>query len=259
MSNVINKRMSTKEFFIEKAKKIHGDRYDYSESEYNGLSKKIKIKCLKHGFFEQKASNHLYWNGCAKCRNETRAYNKFNSEDILSKFIECHGDTYDYSLVNYIDVDTPVIIICRNHGEFKQTPYHHKKHGSGCPACTKVTPYSRSRYVDACNKYDGNSSLYILKMFNESEVFYKVGITNKTIKQRFPKNPYEIVEIRFITDRADYIFDLETQVHRLLAKYHYKPKIKFGGYSLECFSKIPDEILLMIDKIRKSNQLQLIA
>ena len=52
---------------------------------------------------------------------------KFSTEDILQQFKEAHGDKYDYSKVIYTkDVD-PVIIICPIHGEFEQTPKHHKK------------------------------------------------------------------------------------------------------------------------------------
>ncbi|MGN0966193.1 MAG: hypothetical protein ACI4OP_01190 [Candidatus Coprovivens sp.] len=36
-----------------------------------------------------------------------------------------HGDKYDYSKVNYIDLNTKVCIICPEHGEFWQTPVNH--------------------------------------------------------------------------------------------------------------------------------------
>lgn len=49
----------------------------------------------------------------------------------INKFIKKHSDTYDYSLVNYIDNLTKVKIICKYHGVFEQTPHHHKR-GGGC-------------------------------------------------------------------------------------------------------------------------------
>lgn len=57
----------------------------------------------------------------------------------INKFFEKHGDTYDYSLVKYINNITKVQIICRKHGIFEQLPIHHKR-GSGCKKCTMGAP-----------------------------------------------------------------------------------------------------------------------
>ena len=57
----------TRDNFIKKAKKTHGDQYDYSLSEYKGYHSLITIICKKHGQFIQKANNHLYGAGCPKC------------------------------------------------------------------------------------------------------------------------------------------------------------------------------------------------
>lgn len=53
--------------FLEKARKIHGDKYDYSLSVYEGVRSYLKIECPKHGEFRQMASNHLAGHGCRKC------------------------------------------------------------------------------------------------------------------------------------------------------------------------------------------------
>ena len=70
------KRLVGKDNFLERAKLIHGDKYDYSFSEYNGMEEKIKIICHKkyrnggeHGEFWQTPHNHLKGNGCPICRN----------------------------------------------------------------------------------------------------------------------------------------------------------------------------------------------
>lgn len=54
----------------------------------------------------------------------------------LRRFKETHGDTYDYSLVDYHHQHAKVTIICRKHGEFSQTPSHHIA-GGGCSACAR--------------------------------------------------------------------------------------------------------------------------
>jgi hypothetical protein len=56
------------EKFIELSKQVHGDKYDYSESEYNGSRVPVKIICSKHGAFYSVAHNHLVGAGCPICR-----------------------------------------------------------------------------------------------------------------------------------------------------------------------------------------------
>ena len=57
----------TNESFIIKAKKIHGDEYNYSKINYVNQKIKIVITCKKHGDFLQQPSNHLLGKGCLKC------------------------------------------------------------------------------------------------------------------------------------------------------------------------------------------------
>jgi hypothetical protein len=56
-------------------------------------------------------------------------------EKVIEQFKNKHKDSYDYSLVVYINNLTRVKIICKEHGMFEQTPQHHKR-GSGCPKCS---------------------------------------------------------------------------------------------------------------------------
>ncbi len=53
--------------FIDRSRKIHGNKYDYSLVEYINSSTKVKIICKKHGIFEQKPRHHIYGCGCTKC------------------------------------------------------------------------------------------------------------------------------------------------------------------------------------------------
>lgn len=123
-------RLTTEEF-IEKAKKVHGDKYGYSKTNYYNTYKKVCITCPEHGDFWQVPNNHLLGAGCPKCAG------KYND---LPFFIErarkVHGDKYDYSKVEYFRSDAKVCIICPKHGEFWQTPSSHMQ-GQGCPACSQ--------------------------------------------------------------------------------------------------------------------------
>lgn len=123
-------KMSTEEF-IAKAKQVHGDKYDYSETIYNGLKNKVTIICKKHGKFEQVAYDHLKGFNCEKCKYDKNTDTK---ENFVKKARLVHGNKYDYSKVEYVNNKTRVCIICPKHGEFWQLPLDHLL-GSGCQKC----------------------------------------------------------------------------------------------------------------------------
>jgi len=130
----------TTEVFIEKAKKIHGDKYDYSKVEYKDSRTKVCIICPIHGEFWQTPNNHLTKYGCKKCAMDALASNKpISVEEFIEKARKVHGDKYDYSKVIYKNCKTKVCIICPTHGEFWQTPDNHinKNHPQGCPFCSE--------------------------------------------------------------------------------------------------------------------------
>ena len=127
------------EEFIEKAKKKHGNKYDYSAVEYVNNAKRICIICPEHGEFWQTPNSHLSGRGCPECFKKrqsviTAERNALTQEDFLERAREAHGNKYDYSLVEYQDSHSKVRIICPKHGEFKQEANNHLQ-GHGCPKC----------------------------------------------------------------------------------------------------------------------------
>lgn len=129
-----NKQLTNKEF-IQRAKKIHGDKYDYSQIEYKNTKTKVKIFCKKcQKYFKQIASDHINnKSGCFNCCGNKRK----TTEQFIQKAKQIHGDKYDYSKVNYIQNKKPVIIICKKHGEFEQRPNNHVVLKYGCRYCNK--------------------------------------------------------------------------------------------------------------------------
>lgn len=142
-----NKRLG-KEEFIKRSIKIYGNKYDYSEVEYVGGKIPVKIICPKHGEFLQRIDHHLNGCGCPKCSRCS------TTEKFIEKAKEIHGDTYDYSKVEYINSTTKVCIICKVHGEFWQTPADHLK-GSGCPICnsSKLEEFIKNKLQENDIKY----------------------------------------------------------------------------------------------------------
>jgi hypothetical protein len=123
--------------FIKQANEVHGDKYNYSKTDYVSAHVPIIITCPIHGDFSMTAHNHLRGQGCPKCANLKKGdYQKSNTEDFIQKSRLVHGDKYDYSKVDYINNRVKVCIICPEHGEFWQKPLDHI-HGRGCSECGK--------------------------------------------------------------------------------------------------------------------------
>ena len=116
-----NNRRLTLFQFIEKAKQIHGDKYDYSKVEYVNNSTKVCIICTEHGEFWQTPGNHLHGCGCPKCSSLP----KKNTNDFIKEAKLIHQNKYNYSKVEYVNAQTKECIICPEHGEFWQTPHKH--------------------------------------------------------------------------------------------------------------------------------------
>ncbi len=122
--------------FIDKAQKVHDNKYDYSEVQYNKSNLKVAIKCNKHGVFYQTPNAHLRGQGCPICGEELKALNRrLTTDEIIKRARQVHGDTYDYSKTVYEKGEIPIKIICKKHGEFLQSAYNHIGNEQGCPIC----------------------------------------------------------------------------------------------------------------------------
>lgn len=141
----------TTDDFISDARRVHGDKYDYSLCEYIKSSKKVTIVCNKHGPFQQTPNNHLNGSGCRACGYEKLSTeNKLSQDDVISRFSDIHGDLYDYRLVKYKDNRTKIAIICRDHGVFEQSPSDHIG-GHGCAKCARMDPLTTLDFINRSN------------------------------------------------------------------------------------------------------------
>lgn len=139
------------DIFIERSNITHNNIYDYSKVKYKNQKHKVIIICKEHGEFSQSPDKHLLSQGCPGCFKKTRkSVNQFIKESN-----SIHNNEYDYSKSNYINRQTKVVIICKEHGEFLQSPSKHL-YGQGCPLCSM----SRGeKYI--INYLDNNDISYI--------------------------------------------------------------------------------------------------
>ena len=148
------------EYFIEKAKKIHGDKYDYSKVEYTNNKTKVCIICPEHGEFWQTPQEHLQNKGCRKCGIENMKKAKSNdTETFINKAKQVHKDKFLYDETEYVNSLTKVKIICPIHGEFKQLPYVHLD-GFGCSKCSGKYRYTTDEFIEKLKEVHGDKYDY---------------------------------------------------------------------------------------------------
>ena len=216
--------------------------YDFSKSVYKGFTQPIEIFCKEHGAYLTGYNHRLKGSGYGEC--QVCVYN-MNRRKLLVEFVDkayiIHGDKFDYSYIkDYTNCKDNVPIYCKQCDEiFYQTPDNHLQN-KGCPACNSISVYSKRLYVEhAIKNYDNKINLYLIKVFNNNEEFFKVGVTMKTLNERFGSAvhmPYDFTEQKFLTLDAKSAVEKETEFHKLLKEYHYIPDMPFGGHLTECFS-----------------------
>lgn len=161
--------------FIADANRIHENKYEYSDVEYKGTKVKVKIQCRIHGSFEQTPDVHLRGHGCFKCMcyNRTKPFEQF-----IFEAEEIHGNSYDYSSVEYINAHTKIKIICPHHGTFTQTPNDHL-FGKRCPKCANSISKQEIEWLNYLSVPDEyrHKILYIGKIKVQTDAYNPITNT----------------------------------------------------------------------------------
>jgi hypothetical protein len=199
--------------FLEKAKNKY-DKYDYSLVDYHNNKAKIKIICTKHGIFMTTPERHLLGVECPICSGD-----KLDTNEVLKRFINIHGDKYDYSLVDYVNYKSKIKIICKEHGIFEQTSANHIS-GKGCPKCAINFRANKKRftteyYIEKANKKHNYKYDYSLVNYIHSQMKIKIicpehGIFEQKANQHLlghkcPCCQRNEQSIRLLSNKIDFI------------------------------------------------------
>jgi hypothetical protein len=133
------------EKFIALSRKVHGDKYDYSEVHYTSNKAKVTIKCPIHGKFEQEASSHMKGRGCAECgKINRRGKIRVDYKEFVKRAKDVHGNKYEYLKSDYKSITDLMTIKCPKHGIFIQRASDHTFNNTGCPRCSWVLSAAES-------------------------------------------------------------------------------------------------------------------
>lgn len=179
-------------------KQIRLDK-NFGEGNYTLLSwtnwkEKCKVRCNRHDIEYLTSPTSLInqkISGCPKCKSENlskatkgRKWNgctppSFTTDisHFLKKAKEKHGDNYDYSKVDFVDVDTPVEIICPVHGSFFQSPKNHYR--TGCKLCSYEK--MRNARLDTEDEFISKSKQLYGDKYDYSKVSYVDSQSHVTI------------------------------------------------------------------------------
>lgn len=230
-------------YFINRCNTKHNFKFDYTKTDWVNAKTPVTIICPVHGEFTQLPQDHYSSKtGCPKCGAEKLKHhpNKITQEAFIDECSKQHIGFYTYENTVFDGVLKPVIVTCPVHGDFS---IHARSHLNGkgfCPKCYHRNTgfYSEGYFSNHPEKKEIPGKLYFVRLYNDTESFYKVGITKHGAYHRFyvdDKIPYN-VDIIKETDML--LYDAYQKEQMLLEKYknnYVVPLINFAGKT-ECLN-----------------------
>lgn len=266
--------------FIEKAKKLHGNTYDYSLVDYVHCQRKVKIICKLHGVFEQTPNTHLKPCGCNLCGNISIKQKQTRTQDeFLIEAKKVHDDTYDYSGAKYINDRTKLSIICKKHGQFMQTPANHLN-GAGCRKCffernANSKRSSKEQFVTKAkethgDRYDYSKVVYI-NSISKVEIICKEhgSFWQKANNHIFNRGCPNCIKTGYSTNKSGYLYLMvcnnitKIGITNLTPEWRLKDISRSYGKKFEVVEellfengKIPDDVETVILQYLRKNYAQ---
>lgn len=243
-NDIIKMKKLTTNDFILKSKEKHGDKYDYSESEYIDSKTNVKIICPNHGLFLQNPQSHYNGSECPICSKTTRVISRLGNNDLIKQsFIDksnlIHNFKYNYDKVIYVNSQTKVCIICPEHGEFLQIPNDHSQ-GSNCPICAKRKKRDDIT-IEIPNELD-----YIIVNYKKANKGYIIGTVylfiNKINNKKYIGETISSIANRFSAHYYNIFKESSTNnyFYRAIAKYGWDNFDKFIIYQTDEIINTPE-------------------
>lgn len=276
-------RKKTTDEFIQEAKEIHGDKYDYFEFIYIDCNTKGIIICPKHGIFLMRPGSHTNKKkpqGCPKCGKESCAAKlKMKFETFIEKAmnIEQHKNSdgshkYGYSHLkknwekDYKNQNEKISIYCNTCKIYFQQPSGDHLDGHGCPNCAIIIRSNKMRkpeetFFKQCKEIhineNGTSKYKYISSYTgkDNKIKYECPyhgvqeqIANDHVRGHGCRDCYfDTISERHIITKTDYLSKIEDLNNNLLNHYDFsniKNNLKLGDeITIKCKYKNKDIII----------------
>lgn len=167
--NGLQRKMANKRLtFEEYEKRLDGvegiGKYVLHGETFTKLTSPFLVTCKKHGDFMANPIRLMHGYGCRECGKERFKEKKTTPfPEILKKCREVYGDEYDYVEESFINIHTPMTVICHKHGEFPKTPINHIYNHQGCPKCAlEERRKGTERFINEAREIYGDDLDYSL-------------------------------------------------------------------------------------------------
>ena len=250
---ITNNYRYTTEQWVEECKKVRDDfeDYDFSKVEYVGSRKKVQLIHKDYPEYPWFVTPFSFKDKGYSHPMITNNY-RYTTEQWVEecKKVREDFDQYDFSKVEYVGNKTKVDIRHKDYPEYPWfvAPYAFKDMGVSHPLLHN-RGYSRTDFKNFCIKNNqGKGFLYLIYFVCQQtkEEFCKIGITSRSIKERFSSNSYSHLKIKktvLLEQDPNLIYDLENEILREYKKYKFTPEIPFDGQT-ECFTSTAWPIIL---------------
>lgn len=170
ISNRANKRKLSIQEFMERANKIHNNKYDYSKVNFDNMHQKVCIKCNKHGEFWQTPAKHiLRGQGCPICQQS-------HGEEEVSTYLINHNINYVYQYKVQINGHNRII-------DFYIPKYN-----------TFIEYNGIQHYVNVSHFYDGGKVTFEEQLYRDENVRnYCINNGIQLIEIRYDENVNEVL------------------------------------------------------------------
>jgi very-short-patch-repair endonuclease len=259
-------KKKTTEEFVNEARTIHGNKYDYSKTVYVNQLTEVCIICPIHGEFWQKPKNHLKGNGCQKCkidkshRKREHYILKFagrrkikDTKDFGEYYNKLYNRNYDFSNGIYVNKDSILNIICPLHGDFRMKASYLLYDGRYCPKCSmehkkECFSSTQKEFIDKAKNIHGNERYdYSLTEYINNKTKVKIICHEKDINGEehgiFNQTPANHLKYRGCPkckeDKLVYENKLYVHLCEIFDKgdiiRQYRNKDSFGNLSLDFY------------------------
>ncbi len=215
----------TTDEFIAKAKEVHGETYDYSQTAYVNKRNPVSIGCKTHGLFTQKPADHTEGHGCSKCGDLVRGKLFLLDNTVWLERLS------KYPLVTAKDTSQlqsyhkPVDLLCSIHGEFSVALGQIGKSKFLCPECARINHQPQSIREHLIGTEASLYYVYLPKID-----MYKLGVTVQPMEARLRGLGATLL----LEKKMEYTqgLKIEHALHTELKEYRYqgtKKLLSVGG------------------------------